>query len=147
MNNSKKPIKSNKDMILDCLISFFHNRPEVIAVYLFGSYSQGREKAFSDIDLGLLLKSNMLSRRNELIKTYIVQLAKRLRKDFHIVIMNTAGEIILSQIFSKGHCIFIRNSKVLSYFKMLSYSKIADFGFYRRPMENALLSRILGTPK
>lgn len=128
--------------IADPISSYFKNRPEVGAAYLFGSFAQDREQSFSDIDLGILLNYESLPQKNELTTIYTVDLGRLLRKDFHILIMNTAGEMILSQIFKRGKCIFQRNSHLLSSFKTASYSRIADFGFYRKSMERTFLSRI-----
>lgn len=137
-------LKTENNATAKLIGSYFKNRPEVVAVYLFGSYAQGREKLFSDIDLGVLLEHKAMPQKDELTTIYTVQLGRRLRKDFHILIMNTAGEMILSQIFKHGKCIFQRNSRFLSNFKTASFSRIADFGFYRKPMEKAFLSRLLG---
>ncbi|HVO84380.1 MAG TPA: nucleotidyltransferase domain-containing protein [Syntrophobacteria bacterium] len=123
---------------------YFNDRPEAVAVYLFGSYAGGREKRFSDIDLGVLLEREMLSKQSDLERTYLVGLGRVLCKDCHIVIMNRAGEGILTQIFKHGKCVFLRRPEALSRFKMVSYAMIADFGFNRNLMEKGFLSRILG---
>ena len=34
--------------------SFFENEKNIVAVYLFGSYADGRERASSDVDLAIL---------------------------------------------------------------------------------------------
>jgi predicted nucleotidyltransferase len=142
-----KTSKTENNAIADSISSYFKSRPEVVAVYLFGSYAQGREKPFSDIDLGVLLEHKAIPQINELTMTYTVALGRILRKDFHILIMNTAGEMILSQIFKRGKCIFQRDPRLLSHFKTVSFSKIADFGYFRKSMERAFLSRIIGVSK
>ncbi len=131
--------------MVDTIKSYFDRRSEVVAAYLFGSYAQSSEKPFSDIDLGVLLNHESLVQENELSTIYTVDLGRLLRKDFHILIMNKAGEMILSQIFKRGKCIFQQNPRSLSHFKTTSFSRIADFGFYRKPMEKSFLSRISGT--
>ncbi len=140
-------MRSRKASIADFIASYFKSRPEVVAVYLFGSYAQGLEKAYSDIDLGILLDHKAFVQKDDLTTTYTVELSKQLRKDFHIIIMNAAGEMILFQIFKRGKCIFQRKSHSLSLFKTTSYSRIADFGFFRESMEKAFTSRILGAQK
>ncbi len=137
----------HKDSIEHRISFYLKSRPEVGAAYLFRSFAQGREQSFSDIDLGVLLNYESLSQKSELTTIYTVDLGRLLRKDFHILIMNTAGEMILSQIFKRGKCIFQQNSRLLSHFKTTSFSMIADFGFYRKSMEKSFLSRISGTRK
>jgi predicted nucleotidyltransferase len=85
--------------IVNKIERYFVDRPEAVAVYLFGSYARGREKRFSDVDLGVLLEQQMLSKQNDLEMTYLVDLGRVLREDCHIVIMNRVGEGVLAQIF------------------------------------------------
>lgn len=131
-----------KNKLIEKIKSYFEERSEVVAVYLFGSYSQGYEKPFSDIDLAILLKHESTPQKNELTTRYTIELGRLVRMDFHILIMNQAGEMILSQIFKNGKCIFQQFPQLLTKFKTAAYAKIADFGFYRKPMEKAFLSRI-----
>ena len=145
----KKLRKRDREMLVlaDSITFYFKIRPEVVAVYLFGSYAQVREKPFSDIDLGVLLDHKSLPKKNDLETTYTVDLEKQLRKDFHIIILNAAGEMLLAQIFKREKCIVQRNPSLLSRFKTASYSRIADFSFHRKSMEKAFISRILGASK
>ena len=43
-----------KSKLIEKLTVYFRTKPGVIAVYLFGSYAQGKERRTSDIDIGLL---------------------------------------------------------------------------------------------
>ena len=131
-----------KNQITEGLKTYFEKRTEVVAAYLFGSHAQGNQKQFSDIDIAVLLKHESLVQKNELATLYTVELGRLLRKDFHILIMNKAGEMILFQIFKHGKCIFQQFPHLLAKFKTTSFSRIADFGFYRKPMEESFLSRI-----
>ena len=130
--------------MINKIAEYFAAKPEVVAVYLFGSYARGREKELSDIDLGILIERNVLPAQNDLRTNYLVELARILRKDPHIVIMNSAGEGILAQIFKHGKCIFKRDPRTLATFRTASYSMIAEFGYLRAIMEKAIVSRILG---
>jgi predicted nucleotidyltransferase len=130
--------------MINKIAGYFAAKPEVVAVYLFGSYARGREKDLSDIDLGILLERDFLYAQNDLRTTYLIDLARILRKDLHIVIMNSAGEGILAQIFKHGKCIFQRNPRTLANFRTASFSMIAEFGYLRAMMEKAIVSRILG---
>jgi len=121
---------------------YFNNRSEVIAVYLFGSYAKGRQQMDSDIDLAILISQNYISRQNELRRQYIIDLSRILRKDLHLVIMNSAGEDILAQIFKYGQCILNQNSDLLARFKMITYAMIVDFAFYKNIMKKGFTRRI-----
>ena len=88
---------------------YFKERDEVIAVYLFGSYAQGKETARSNIDIGVLLNPHNLEAMRKKRTLYLTELGRVLRKDIHIVILNTAGEELLRQVFAKGKCVLIND--------------------------------------
>lgn len=121
---------------------YFYNKEEVIAVYIFGSYARKKERPFSDLDIGILIddryKKSAIDQRN----TYMVELARILKKDIHPVILNSAGEELMKQIFSKGKCILVNDSRKLSRFKTAMYSRIADFAYYRNQMKEGFLRKV-----
>ena len=130
--------------IIQNIIEFFENCDEVIAVYLFGSYSKGKERKGSDVDLAVLLKHSVVSYENEFKRKYTVGLGSLLRRDFHIVTMNKAGEQLMAQIFKHGKCILNHQPRLLSRFKMSTYSRIAEFNYHRDRMKLGFLHRVMG---
>ena len=110
--------------------SYFSNREEVVAIYLYGSHASAKERSFSDVDVGIVLQHKFLKRALELQSRYMADLGRRLRKDVHPVVLNTAGELLLKQVFQKGVCICINDPEQLKYFKMNRYAMIAEFGHY-----------------
>jgi predicted nucleotidyltransferase len=124
--------------------TFFEDRPDALAVYLFGSYVKNRENRDSDIDLAVLIDHQSISRSSEIIKEYTVGLAHAVRKDFHIVVMNQAGEELLAQVFKNGSCILNRNESVNSTFKMVKHAMIAEFSYYRDLMKKGFLRQLGG---
>jgi len=116
---------------------------DVAAVYLFGSHAAGKSRKDSDVDIGILFavdNPDLISKR---IDDVIINLPRLLRKDVHPVAMNRAGEELLKQIFGKGECILVNDRKKLAYFKMVVYSKIANFSYYRNRMQNGLIRNIM----
>ena len=109
---------------------YFKNRNEIVAVYLFGSHAAGKEKRFSDVDIGVILYHRELKNSINLQGQYAVALGRKLRKDIHTVIMNSAGEVLLKQIFSKGECVCVNNETEFKQFKMTRFSMISEFGYY-----------------
>jgi len=125
------------------LKSYFENKEEVIAVYLFGSYAVGKEQTFSDVDLGILFdemdKDLSFKRRTD----YLIELGRLLRKDIHPVILNSASEELLRQIFSNGKCILINDAKKLAAHKMVMLVKIAEFAYYRSQIQSGLIKKVM----
>ncbi len=125
------------------LKQYFKDKPEVIAVYIFGSQATGKKKRSSDVDVGILLNTKNRATEIEKRNQYMVDLADILRKEIHPIILNSAGEELMRQIFTKGDCILIKNQKKLSLFKMTMFARIADFGYYRNQMQSGLIRSII----
>ena len=72
-----------------------------------------------------------------------MELSKILRKDIHPVILNSASEQLMKQIFSKGECILINDAKKLSFYKMNMFSKIAEFAYYHGQMQSGFVKKAM----
>ena len=70
-----------------------------------------------------------------------------LRKDLHVVIMNTAGEELLKQIYSKGKCLLVNNAREAAKFRMVHFARIADFGHYRNLMQSGFAKKLMEARK
>jgi hypothetical protein len=125
------------------IIHFFKAQEKVIAVYLFGSYARGRAADRSDIDLAILVDPDAKVDKFELKRDMMIGLSKLLRKEIHLVILNTAGEVLSAQIFKHGKCLYNSKPRILSEFKMVQFSKIADFGYLRKVMEKGFTRKIM----
>jgi predicted nucleotidyltransferase len=125
------------------IANYFLNRKEIVAIYLFGSQATGRQRPFSDVDVGVILQHAELDNASELHGKYTMALGRLLRKDVHIVILNTAGEVLLKQVFTKGGCIHVNDAKALRHFKMKSYAMIADFGFLLDKLQTGFRNQIM----
>jgi len=129
-------------MIEEKIQIYFENKEAVVAVYVFGSYAQGKERPSSDLDIGILLDrddQNVTQIRN----TFMAELARILRKDIHPVILNSANEALLKQIFSKGKCIVVNDPKKLAKYKMVRFAQIAEFAHYRSQMQGGLIKKVM----
>ena len=129
--------------IQENITTFFEDEKDIVAVYLFGSYAGGHERAVSDVDLAILFDGLDREAANRRLDTYLVELSRILRKDMHLTVMNFAGEVLLKQIFKKGKCLIVSDPKKLAYFTMTAYSKISDFQYYHRQMKAGLVRRIM----
>ena len=101
----------------DPLIHYFLDKPEVIAIYLFGSRATGKADHSSDVDIGILLDTKDQAKQTRRRKQYMLDLANILKKDIHPVILNYAGEELMRQIFTHGKCILVKDQKKLSLLK------------------------------
>jgi len=122
---------------------YFKKRPEIAAVYLFGSRAQGRHADNSDVDLAILTRTEDTDAQSALLERVLVELPREIRKDIHPVILNTAGETLLRQIFSKGRCLLANDPKQLSRFKMEAFVRIAEFGSHLHRMQKGFVRSIM----
>lgn len=118
-------------------------KKEVIAVYIFGSYAKNAERHFSDIDIGILMdrmNHDIIIKKRSV---YMIGLSLILKKDVHPVILNSASEALLKQVFKKGKCVLVNNAKELSRKKMIMFSEIADYAYYQDKMQSGLIRRVM----
>jgi len=125
------------------IIRFFEARPEVVAVYLFGSRSRGRAKETSDVDLAILVDPRAKVDESELKRDLMIGLSGILRKEIHLVILNHAGEVLLAQVFKYGKCLNNSKPDILSGFKTVQFSKIADFAYLRNIMKKGFTRKVM----
>jgi uncharacterized protein len=133
----------NEQKLSKIISDYFSNKDEVVAVYLFGSYASGKNRTFSDIDIGILLNRADPESVNQQKMGYLTELSRIIRKDVHPVILNFASEVLMKQIFSKGRCILINDSKKLAKYKMTMYAKIADYAYYLNKMQKGFIRRTM----
>ena len=129
--------------IHEYITTFFLNKRDIIAVYLFGSYADGKERIPSDVDLAILFGDRDREPINKRLDEYLVALSRNLRKDLHLTAMDFASEELLKQIFKKGKCLVVNDSKKLAYFKMIAFTKIVNFDYYRNQMQKGIILKVM----
>ena len=78
-----------------------------------------------------------------IIGIYYFKNGEILRKEIHLVILNIAGEILLSQVFKKGNCVFVGNKRKLSLFKAKMLLQIVDFHYYKNIMQKGFIQNVI----
>ena len=123
---------------------YFEDNKDVVAIYLFGSYAAGKEGHQSDIDIGIVFDGKDPELMMEKSLSYMLYLSRILRKDIHPVILNTASELLLKQVFEKGKCILVNDKKKLAQFKMVEFAEIADFAYYQKLIQSGFIRKVMG---
>ncbi len=92
------------------ITEYFSKQPEVIAVYLFGSYARNRSRLDSDVDLAILFASNIKPELfYNLEMKYFQELSRKIPKNFDVVNLNRAGELLVYEVFRLGFLIYQRD--------------------------------------
>jgi predicted nucleotidyltransferase len=125
------------------IANYFENKADIIGVYLFGSHASGKVRSSSDVDLAILFDSRDRAIINRRLDKYLIDLSRILRKDTHLTTMNFASEELLKQIFKKGKCLIVNDSKKLARFKMTAYSRIVNFHYYRGQFQAGMVRKVM----
>jgi len=122
---------------------FKANSSGITAVYIFGSQASGKFTPSSDVDIALLFDRRDPDYIHSRMDETLLKLPKLLRKDIHLVVMNSASEALLKQIFAKGKCLLVNDFRKLAEFKMIAYARIAGFDYYLKIMQAGVIRRVL----
>ena len=126
------------------LTDFFKLQPEIVAAYLYGSYAKGTSRPQSDIDLAILL-DNKTTKESENIRGEMhLEVSRLLRKDPHLVVLNLSALELVRQVLSSGTLLCVNDQKVHEEFKYKAILYIAEFGYYRRNFQHAVIRQVSG---
>ena len=122
--------------------SYFSKRREVLAVYLFGSQATGAVKAWSDVDVGVLIHPEFKKRASELEFKYRFDLEKILESDVDIAVLNGADLFLVQQILTKGIRVFVRGVKRAEELTLHLLKLSWDFMPLKRVFDDAAQKRL-----
>lgn len=129
--------------MLQKLESYFIQDRTILAAYLFGSFSRGRQRPGSDVDIALLLDEHGGKTDRKLLLDRLHQdLGRLLRNDVHILILNDASYVARIEALFRGRCIHAKDEDALAQFKMLTASLYADFAPYLEEQHRRLKKRL-----
>ena len=129
--------------ISEKISNYFKDQKEIVAVYLYGSCANNKERPFSDVDIGIVVNYPAVNTVKKKIDRYISDLSRMIRKDIHLVLLNLASENLLLQVFEKGQCLVVNNQSALSLFKMKEFTKIADFSYHKKMMQQGFINNMM----
>jgi len=84
---------------------FAAERPDLAAVYLFGSVARGRDRPSSDVDLGLLFGQAPEPGISGPAARIEDELEHRLRRPVHAVVLDTAPPDLVHRVFRDGRLV------------------------------------------
>jgi predicted nucleotidyltransferase len=108
------------------IADYFRDKPDVAAVYLFGSVAKGTAHADSDVDIGLLYQSPpppTLMAQPFAAEAY---LAERFARPVQIVVMNRAPADLVHRILRDGILVSERDKSQRIAFEVRSRNEYFD---------------------
>lgn len=92
--------------------NYFSQKPEIVAVYLYGSYARGEAKETSDIDMGVVLKEKPSSRAFEIPQVKFSQdLAKILGEEVEVQDITNCDLEFAHRVLSEGKLLYSGDEK------------------------------------
>jgi len=120
------------------VISYFNHRPEVIALYLFGSFDTPFERADSDIDVAVLV-SRKSKKELEVVKTEYYNASPGFSmRTVDIVILNTAPTYLKHRILKTGRILLDRYPQRRKEFTAMVVQEYFDY----KPIEELCFNRL-----
>jgi len=121
------------------LSSYFSERPEVVAVYLFGSFPLLKDTLLSDIDLAILTTPLTPAQSYQLRKQYYVDLSKFLKREIDIIFLKEAGELLTFQVLKYGQLILEKDPACHTLFKSRRLVDYLDFKYHESIMQKGMI--------
>lgn len=111
------------------IINILKDEPEVVGAYLFGSQAKGQAGPMSDIDLGLILASNLsVKERDAIIKALFVKLSIALEtNDVDILDLRTASVFLRYKAMFDGRLLFSKDQGLLNRLSFEAMQAYEDF--------------------
>ena len=127
------------------LVQAVKNDPEIVALYCFGSYVDGRVGPLSDVDLAVLLDQNMPPGRyfNKRLRLHAL-IARIIKTDeVDLVILNSAPLLLVHRVLGGGRLLYERDPVKRIAFEVKAIREYLDFVPVLERCQEATLNRIL----
>lgn len=119
-----------KEELMVKISSFLARHPaEIVVAYVFGSFFNS--KSFSDIDIGLIMRSEIVQPLNFEL-TLEIQLEKIVKYPVDVRILNNAPLAFGQNVFRSGRVILDRDPNFRADFQGMILKKYHDFEPFRR---------------
>jgi len=111
------------------LAGYFKKKPEVIAVYLFGSYAEGMARPDSDVDIAVIIEplpADTLEYRMKIME----DTRKLIKIETEIVILNESPRLLQFQVIQKGRVLYEKSADQRALFEMGTAGRYYDYKRY-----------------
>ncbi len=127
------------DLVARAVLELF---PDVLGVWLFGSFAEGRARPDSDVDIAILPEQPL-----ELDDDYLEKLGRlsmRFGRLVDLVDLRMAPPVLRFEVFSEGMRIAARDPVACDFFETTAISAYQRLNVERREIMEAERERLLG---
>jgi len=125
---------------LEKLENIFNKYSQVIAVYLFGSFAEGKENSYSDLDLGVLLTNEY---KNTIKLDILADLADQNFCNVDIIILNQVGILSRFEAVKHNRLIYKKEGFDFSSYYSMVIREFQDFRYLLKIQSSYLKERLL----
>ncbi|MBI3592558.1 MAG: nucleotidyltransferase domain-containing protein [Nitrospirae bacterium] len=111
------------------IMDYFSRRPEVVALYIFGSFDTKAERADSDIDVAVMVSPERRDDFEALKGEYYEASPGFSLKTVDIVILNTAPTYLKHRILKTGRILLDRDPQARKRFLAVALQEYFDYKF------------------
>jgi len=125
--------------LIEMLTTFFSDRQELLFVWLFGSYANGHNNCYSDIDIAVYLKDNVLLNDVDWylgLKADIMELAN---KEIDLILLNNAKPLIKHAANMQKKVLLSRNPLFEAEYSLRVIKEYNDVRYWARFSRQSLL--------
>lgn len=127
----------------DVLKKIFKKYKQIKAAYLFGSYAEGKESRFSDLDLGILLDDNNFIDIIDIKLDILTDLADHNFCHVDLLILNEASLLARFEAVKHNHIIYKRDNFDSSAYYSRVIREFQDFRHLLKIQSSYLKERLL----
>ncbi len=133
------------------IVDFMRKRPEIIAVYLFGSRATGKAGPLSDFDLAVLVDPAGYDDKQYRYGYQAFLLTELMRilgtAELDVVILNEAPPLLKFQVINRGEVIYYRSRSEMLDFHVRAFNEYQDFKPMLAVQHRYMVQRLAGRAK
>ena len=146
---NEAPFKKEQDVLTEDVIQGIAGRLvdacrelPIALLYLHGSCADGSPSVLSDVDVAVLLKSDVGRDPRQVLDVMgALEQAARVPK-LDVVILNSAGPIIADRVVRKGKLLYSEGERTRILFEEAAIKRAFDFAYFSKVFDEALLSQL-----
>ena len=126
-----KPDVEKVSRVTKNIAKVFEIRPEVSAVYLFGSVVMGMERKGSDLDIAVHLDDSLSMEQMGQYRFELIDILEQaVGSEVDLVVLNTASLKIISQVLRYGRLVYSESIDQARSYKLRKQREYFDFMYY-----------------
>jgi len=148
MDISKKITKIIEELLLNRALQNRADAMPIIAIYLFGSFAEGRERQRSDIDLAFVFSEKFYKkdpfRSLQEAELLSMEISKKIGKPVDVVILNSTSLSFAFHTLKKTVCLYEKSSVDRILYEITVQNKYEDFMPFIKDLRDSKRERLLG---